>query len=226
MSMSDPTAPVGGTPAPESTSDAPTGGTDLSPIMDRMEQLAGSMNEIQSGWQQFQQANAPETEAEPDFWAQAFGEQEPEPETQGPQLDPAALQSAINQAIQQSNAPLLERLQRFEQQQGREQLYQKIPALKDPAVAQKTVEGMHQFLAEAGAPPEIAAWMVNNPRQIELYFKAAEAENAAQAQVPAGGDVPSLETAGGATPGGDGEPQNPIDQIFGSRPAELPKGFR
>jgi hypothetical protein len=124
MSMSDPTAPVEGTPAPESTSDAPTGGTDLSPIMDRMEQLAGSMNEIQSGWQQFQQANAPEPEAETDYWSQVFGEQEPEPETQSPQLDPAALQSAIQQAIQQSNAPLLERLQRFEMAQGREQLYQ------------------------------------------------------------------------------------------------------
>lgn len=224
--MSDPTGavPAEGTPAPESTPDAPSGGADLSPIMDRMEQLAGSIGEIQTGWQQFQQAQQP-AEEETDYWAQVFGEPEPEVE-QAPQLNQDALQNAIQHAIQQSNAPLLERLQRFEMAQGREQLYQQIPALKDPEVAQKTVEGMHKFLSEAGAPPEIAAWMVNSPVAIAQYFKAAEAENAARAQVPAGGEVPSLETAGGATPGGDGEQPNPIDQIFGTQRAELPKGFR
>jgi hypothetical protein len=217
--------PAEGAPAPESTTSTP----DYGPVMDRLTELAGTVGELQSGFQQFTQAQAPAQE-ETDPWASLWGEQQPDPnlapEPQQPQLDPAALQNAIQHAIQQANAPLTQQLQQLQTDRAREQLYQELPQLREPETAQRTQEYMNKFLAANNVPPQVADWLVNSPAFIAQNFKAAEAENAARAQVPAGGEIPSLEAAGGAHPGGTGESQSPIDQIYGTRQAEIPKGFR
>lgn len=235
--MSDPTGavPAEGAPASESTSSEP----DYAPVMDRLTELAGQVGELHSGFQQFQQAQQPPPEADPDPWTALFGEpdQDPNlaPEPQQPQLDPNALQAAMQQAIQQANAPLQQQLQALQMERATAQLYQQIPQLAQvpeshpdyaahEAARTQTAQRVQQALASY--PPEVAQILQNDPNYIATIFKAAEAESAARAQVPAGGDVPSLEAAGGAHPGGNGEQALPTDQIYGQVPAAMPKGFR
>lgn len=140
-------------------------------------------------------------------------------------LDLAALQQAVQQQIQQANAPLLQQIQEFQRAQGREQLLKEIPQLSDPEVAQQTISGMQQYLQAAGAPPEVATWLVNSPQAIAQYFKAAEAEKLAAGQAPASEQVPSLEPAGGAVPGGDGGLPDPVKSVMEGA-WQLPKGLR
>lgn len=225
-------APAEGTPtpspAPETTAPEP-----WAPVMDRVSELA---NTIDGRFQALEQRiPQPEPEPEPDPWAVLLGEPEQQVDAYGnpvqaqPPLDPAAIQQVveqrIQQALQQANAPLVQQLQALQQERGREQLYAEIPQLKDPEVAQQTIRGMQQYLAEAGAPPEVAQWLVNSPQAIKNYFKAAEAEKLAAGQAPASEQPPSLEAAGGAVPGGNGEQPNIVHQAYASRGQGLPRGF-
>lgn len=220
--MSDPTAPVEGAAATE-TSAAPetTSAPEWAPVLDRVNELASTMD------QRFQALTPQEPEAEPDDpWAGLFDQADPEPEPVQQALDPAALQSAFQTALQQANAPLMAQVQEMQNERAREQLYAEIPQLKDPAVAQDTIDRMISHFQASGAPREHVAWALNNPREIGIHFKAAEAEKLAQGQAPAGGQVPSLEAAGGAHPGGDGRQLNIAEQAYANRPAPMPKGFR
>lgn len=225
--MSDTSGPVEGqatSTAPAETSSAPA----HDPIADRMDQLTGTVGDLVSNFQAFQQSQQPaEPEVDPMApWAALWGEEEaaPEPVQQG--LDPAALQSAFQTALQQANAPLMQQVQQLQQAQARETLLAQIPALKDPAVANATIEAMHQSLTSSGAEPGFIQWALQNPGQIALHFKAAEAEKLAAGQAPASEHVPGVESAGGALPGGNGAPVNPVHQAYGANSYELPKGFR
>lgn len=211
------------TPAPEPTS-APA--NDYAPLMDRMSEIASSIDTRFSELEQ----RIPQAEAEPeqDPWAGLFGdepEQEFEQSQQQPALDAQALQQAFNAALQQANAPLMAQIQQLQQERGREQLLRDIPQLQDPQVAQKTIEGMQTYLASAGAPPEVAAWLTNSPQAIAQYYKAAEADQNARAQVPASDAVPAVEAAAGAAPGGDGTQPDPIQAIHAGA-WQLPPGLR
>jgi hypothetical protein len=222
--MSDPTAPVEGAPI-SSTPEAAPAPDPYAPVLDRMGELANNM-EARFGALEARLPQ-PQQEPEPNPWAGLFPEEEPEPQQYQPepQLDPAALQNAFQQALQQANAPLMQQVQQMQAERAREQLLQEIPALKDPAVAQQTVTSMVESLRQANASPEFIDWALQNPQQIALHFKAAEATKLAAGQAPAPSAVPNVESAGGAVPGGNGESLNPVHEIFGARAGGLPKGF-
>lgn len=222
-------APAEGTAAPETST------PEWAPVADRMNELAGQVGQLTQSWQQFQQAQTPAAEPEPDPWAAILGttEEEPEPPAQ-PQLDPQALQAAMQHAIQTANAPLQAQIAKFELERATEQLYTQIPQLRQvPAdhpdyasnetARQATAQRVQQQIASY--PPHVQQALVNDPAFIATVFKAAEAEKLAQGQAPAGGQVPSLEAAGGAHPGGNGEPVNPVHQAYGAMQRGLNPAF-
>lgn len=213
-----------GTPAEGAAAEPTSTGPDYAPVLDRVGELANTVGELQSGFQQFMQSQQPQPEPEPDPWDVLLNGGEPEQPEPEQMLDLAALQQAVQQQIAQANAPLLQQLQEMQRNAGRERLLQQIPELQKPEVAQQAIESMQKDLA--GAPPEVAQWLVNSPEWIAKHFKAAEAEKLAASQAPASGQVPSLEPAGGAVPGGDGGIPNPVHEIFGAVAPGLPPGFR
>lgn len=208
-------------------------GPDYSAVMDRVGEIAGSVEGLQSSFQEFVQAQQPAPEAEPtadDFWNQAFGiepEAQPQPaEAQQPALDPQAMQQAVAAQVQQALGPFAAQFQQFQQQQQLADLYKAVPQLADTPenaqVRQETAQRVQQALA--GAPPEIASWLSNSPSFIQTVFKAAEADRLAQAQEPAGG--PQVLEGGGATPGGTGgQGQSIVEQAMASR-FQTPAGWR
>jgi len=236
--MSDPTGavPVEGTPAPESTPSS----VDLSPLQDRMDELAGQMGPVLEYVQSQRQAVEPAAQ-ETNWWDQITADPnqpdpnqgvdqygnpvQPQPAT--PAFNQDALQQAVNQAISQANAPLLKRIQSFELERATQQLYQQIPQLADKPENAEVRAQTAQLLQSSVAqyPQHVAQVLINDPAYVAAIFKAAEAEKLAQGQAPAGEHAPTLEAAGGAHPGGGSE-QNPIHEIFASSGGALPKGFR
>jgi hypothetical protein len=240
--MSDPTGAVpaeGAAATPPPAADPTPAAEPWAPVLDRVNELAGSVGQIGERFASFEQRlPQPEPEQQPDPWQSLIPQEEPEqyydqygnPVDMGQfgqqqqALDPAALQQAVNAAIQQQNAPLVQQLQAMQMERGREQLYQEIPQLKDPEVARETERAMTEYLQQTGAPQQVVQWMINTPKAISQFFKAAEAEKLAKAQVPAGENVPSLESAGGAVPGGDGSQPSIVEQAYANR-HPYPKGF-
>lgn len=234
--MSD--EPIGAGPAEGTAPEAPAPSTPepWAPVLDRMSELAGTLDSRFAALEQ--RIPQPEAEPEPDPWAALAPEAE-EPQyfdaygnpvelqqpQQQPGLDINALQQAVAQMQQQAVAPLQAQLQQLMQERARDQLYTNIPQLKDPEVANQAIQNITQGLAAAQAPPEIAQWVSNNPWMIEQLFKAAEAEKLAAGQAPASEAVPALEAAGGAVPGGDGSQPNIVHQVMANRRSGLPSGF-
>lgn len=225
--MSDMSQPVEGTDtAPEA---APAPSFDMSPVLDRVGELA---NSIDQRFAQFEQ-RIPQPEAEPevDPWAALFGEDEQEPPYEEPQqpqgIDPTQLQAAINHAIEQGNAPLRQQLQQMQLEKATQDLYSKIPQLAPSPENEETRQATHQRVTQslAGYPPEIANQLAADPKYIEMIFKAAEADKLAQGQAPAGGAIPQQEAAGGALPGGNGAPPNPVEAAYANR-NQIASGFR
>lgn len=230
--MSDPTAPVEGTPtsaAPEAAPSATPAADPYAPVYSRVDELAGSVGDLRALVEQ--RLPAPEPEPEPDPWAQFRVDPEPETDIYGnpvqpqPAFDVDAVQTAFQQALQQANAPLQQQLQAMQAERAREQLLANVPALKDPQVAQQTIDSMVSDLTAAQAPPEVIQWALSSPVQIQRFFEAAEAKKLAAGQAPASEQVPNVESAGGAVPGGNGEQPNIVHQVMRSRAQGLPSGF-
>jgi hypothetical protein len=74
-------------------------------------------------------------------------------------------------------------------------------------------------------PPEIAQVLQADPNFIADKWKAAEADQLAQGQAPASEQIPAVESAGGATPGGTGGQPNPVHAAFQNAGRGLPRGF-
>lgn len=228
--MSDPTAPVEGTPA--STEAAPEAVSDpYAPVLDRVNELASTLD---GRFAALEQRFQPEPEPEPDPWAALFPEADPEEQdpyalqnqmAQG--LDPQQLQAAFQQALQQAQAPLLAQMQDLQTQRAHEQLVQRIPQLADTPenaeIRQATAQRVQQAIQ--AYPPHVQQALMNDAGYIETVFKAAEAEKLAQGQAPASEQVPSLEAAGGAVPGGDGTQPSYVNQAMNGA-WSLPKGLR
>lgn len=226
MSMSAPVEGATETAAPEAVPAADP----YAPVVDRVDQLTGEFGQFREMMEARLPAPAPEPEPDPMApWAALLGEQEPDPyaasEPQG--LDPAALQQAFQAALQQANAPLQAQLQQMQMAAAHEQLVKDIPQLADTpenaATRQATAALVQQSLANY--PPHVAQALSQDPGYIATVFKAAEADKRAQGQQPASEQVPSLEAAGGAVPGGNGEKPSYV-QSAQQGAWQLPPGLR
>lgn len=236
--MSDDVAPVEGAASPESTpaADSTPAAEPWAPVLDRVNELASGIDgRFAALEQRIPQPEAPEPV---DPWA-ALMPQDQEPETffdqygnpvdmsqfqQQPALDVNALRQAMQAEMQQALSPYQQQIASLQMERGREQLYQQIPQLKDPEVARETERAMEEYLRSTGAPQQVAQWMINSPEAIAQFFKAAEADKLARAQVPAGETVPALESAGGAAPSGTNDQPNYVQSAFSSG-FRLPPGL-
>jgi hypothetical protein len=232
LGMSEPAEGFDGTAAPEAAS-APD---PYAPVVDRVDQLAGQFDDFRQLIDQ--RLPQPEMEPEPDPWAALTGQPEQETyydqygnpvEMQAPQpgLDMNALQAAVQAQIQQAVSPYQQQMQELQTQRAHEQLVARIPQLADtPENAQTRAETAQRVQqAIASYPPQVQQALMNDAGYIETVFKAAEAEKRSQAQVPASEQVPSLEAAGGAVPGGNGEQPSYV-QSAQAGAWQLPPGLR
>jgi hypothetical protein len=211
----------------QGTETAESPAVDTSAITDRVEQLASEFG----GFRQLIESrlpepSAPEAEEEPDPWAALLGEEEEEPEPQGPQYDPRQLQQvmqqAIEQGIEQRVGPLHDMVSQLTTQQNLNDLYTRFPDMKDPEVSKATGQAARQ-LAEQIVGPEHAHVLTNNPEFIANVHMARAGQERAAGEVPATGDTTQLEGGGGAAPGSVEQP-NIVQQVMQARRA-LPKGF-
>lgn len=245
--MSDPTGavPAEGAPVSESTPEAAPEWA--SGVIDRVGQLSDGIGEIRSQYEALaQRLPQPEPEQQPDPWAALMPQVEDEPQyfdqygqpvempQQQPGLDLAALQAAVAASNQQAVAPLQQQLAQMQLQQQTEQLYKDIPQLAkvpeshpDYATNEATRQATHAAVVASlqNYPAELANRLAADPNYIATVFKAAEADKRSQAQVPASTEVPALEAAGGAVPGGNGQAPNPIQSAYEGG-WSLPKGLR
>jgi hypothetical protein len=230
--MSEINGPVEGTSteaAPESTATPEP----WAPVHDRVNELADSVGTLTTNFDRFLQAQQPQPEPEPDPWAALFNEPEPEPDPyQQPQgLDPqqlqAAIQAQIQKGIEQGLSPIQAQMQQVNIERADQRLGQMIPALANKPENAENRQQAFQLVSAAlqNYPPEHANALSADPNFISTVWKAAEADRLAQGQAPASSDVPALEAAGGALPGGNGEPQNPVQAAY-ENAWSLPKGLR
>ena len=197
---------------------------DFSPVEDRVNQLATDLGSRLDGLEGLLRPQEPEAE-ETDPWAALLGEEEPEPQT--PQMDPQALQQAVNAAIQQGIeqhvGPLHDQVAQMRTEQDLNGLYEKYPDLKDPDTRQRTGQAARE-LAERIVGPENASLLTNSAEFIANVHEALAGRERAAGEVPATGDTAQLEGGGGAAPGGVEQP-NIIQQVIAAR-KHGPKGFR
>jgi hypothetical protein len=205
------------TPAAETTAPA----NDYAPLMDRMSEIASGIDERFAALEQ--RIPQPEAEPEPDPWANLFDDGGEDGYEQQPALDPQALQAAFQQAVAQANAPLMAQIQQMQRQAALNDLVARIPQLKEPDVARATEQAVFERISHL--PEQMQQQLAYDASFVELVFKAAEAEKLASAQAPAGEQVPSLESANGAAPGGDGSQPNPIQALHAGA-WQLPPGLR
>jgi hypothetical protein len=229
--MSDMSQPVEGAPSEAAAPDAGTP-EPWAPVQSRVDELAGGVGELTNRFDQWLQSQQPEPEPEPDPWAELMGETEPDPYQQQPQgIDPQQLQAAIQQQIQQGIqaglTPLQAQMQQVQIERADQRLGQMIPALANTAENQANRQQAFQMVSAAlqNYPAEHANALAADPNFISTVWKAAEADRLAAGQAPASSDVPALEAAGGALPGGNGEPPNPVKAAY-ENAWQLPPGLR
>ena len=184
----------------ESTQDAPAG-FDLSPVLERFDDMGSRMERIESQFSEYAQGNEPE-EAEDEFdFASLFGDeqgQEAEPEPRN--LNPEALQSLIDQRAQalfeQKYGPLSEQVRSIQVGLDAEALTARYPDLAKPEIAEPVVAKARE-LAEMAGKPELAT----NVQLLETIYKAQMADKYAAGEVPVGGKQGfEAERGGGAGP--------------------------
>lgn len=208
-------AAEGAAPAAVEGTQAPSGGLDLGPVLERFDGLGGRMEQME---QRLAAAFEPEAEEGDDEFAfnldSLFEGQEPEA-AQG-QINPAALQQLVQQGsqaqIERALGPLLARVQQMEVGLDAERLAAQYPDLAKAEVAGPVVE-QAQKLARALGQPELAT----NTDLIEVIYKAQMADKYAAGERPVGGGQEfELERAGGAGPAQGDEP-NIAERIVADR---------
>ncbi len=199
---------------------APAGGFDLGPVMERFDALdtglggrIGAIEQMLTGGDEEQ---ADEGDGEFDL-SQLFGAGDEEDAPAG--FDPAALQEAFGQYDQRSQeqlqkaiAPLMEQVRNIQVGLDAEALTARYPDLGKPEIAQPVVAAAKE-LAEALGNPDLAM----NTKVLETIYKAQMADRYAAGEKPVGGEQQfELERAGGAGPAAADEP-NIAQRIVASR---------
>lgn len=156
--------------------------------------------------QQQQQATPPANELDFSFL------DETAPQYQGPEAAMQQLGQLIRgeaeKVAQQQLAPVQQELQQEKQERGYEDLANRYPQLQDSKVAKELLDLTHQVVEQEGFPPDLAF----HPGFVEKIYLASRA----QAQNQDGGTAAAatLESAGGASPGGAG--QSGSQQVTGA----------
>jgi hypothetical protein len=201
------------------------GGADLSQFGDTLSQLAQTQQEMKDflssqPWQPPQ----PDPEPEPDPLAGLF-EDPAGPDPYDPQQFASALDKALDQRLQASIKPAMERaeaaeraVQEYRTEAEAQALVQEFPELGNPET-QKQVFGLAQEIITAnGLPQELmdkpAFW-----RMTYLTAKAAEQANTEQAGAVSPGQAAHLEGGAGATPGGAQQVGTGWENLGGARGA-------
>jgi hypothetical protein len=174
----------------------------LSSSNDTMRQIAEMNQSILS------RLPEPQAEAEPDFdqqYQELF-------EQGGGYVDPAQLQSLmqqhVQQQVQQAVGPLQEQWNAMQQEmtaRDLEGLQTEFPELAEAGAADTlatAVVDQAMSMLPPGSPPEVADSLMQNKNFVRLVHLAEKAKSRAQQETPAGGttQMPQIETGGGAAP--------------------------
>lgn len=182
-------------PAGES-GEATEAGLDLSPLMERLDEVASDFGS-RLDRVEHQLAGEAEQEEPSNPWDELF--QSEEDEEAG--LDQRELLQALRQAaeqatqqqVQQAVAPLLQRVEALTIEQAARDLEARYPDLRDPEVAKDVVGHAQEWAARMGMPDA-----ARHPVMVEMAYLASRARQAAQSEVPAGDGNVRLEGGGGA----------------------------
>ncbi len=196
---------------------APGGGFDLSPVLERFDGLGSRLEQLET---RLAASFEPEAEEEPADDGFAFDLDalygEPAEQAQQGAINPQALQQLMTQGsqaqIERALGPLMQRLESMEVGMEAERLAAKYPELGVMETAQPVVDAAKR-LAESAGHPEL----VNNMEFIELVYKAQRADKYAAGERPVGGEQAfELERAGGSGPAAGDQP-NTAERIIADR---------
>lgn len=206
--------------APETTG----AGLDLSPVLQRFDDLGSRTERMEQQLSEFMSGQQPEEESGEEFdFTSLFGEPE-EPEVgqqQYPQVNAEAMQQLIDQRaealMEQRFGPLMERVQGIEVSLDAEALAARYPELGNRETAEPVVQAAQQLAEELGNPQ-----LVNNMKFVEAIYKAQKADRLAADEKPAGSDNGfELERGGGAGPAAADEP-NIAQRVIAQQRAQSP----
>lgn len=182
-------------------------GLDLSPVLQRFDDLGSRTERMEQQLSEFLTAQQPEQESGEEFdFGSLFGDPE-EPEVgQQPQVNADAMQQLIDQRAQtlldERFGPLMERVQGIEVSLDAEALAARYPELGVRETAEPVIQAAQQLAEELGNPQ-----LVNNMKFVEAIYKAQKADRLAADEKPAGADNGfELERGGGAGPAAAEEP--------------------
>lgn len=215
---------LGATPAEGTPTTDTAGGFDMSPVLDRVNELASSIDTRFGAIEQRLPEQQAPAEADPwDDLRQYFEEpQQPDYQQQPQQIPLDQLQQTvearIQAGIQEGLTPIQAEFQQFQAERAAERLGQMIPALANTPENAENRQRAFQLVTSSlqNYPTAIANQLAADPNYIAAQWKAAEADRLAAGQAPASETVPTLEPAGGATPGGT--ETSPLDQAFAGMP--------
>jgi hypothetical protein len=201
------------TPEADSEETAPDVGEALSQMRAEMQDIKGRLPEPQSETPDLLGALSNDEEwSDDDDEPAAGGENGPDEESD---QFVGALQELIKEGIQESVLPHFQQMEAEKRETGIHQLAEKYPRLKEPEVVNAVAGELRKFGfdgTEDGLPPD--------PRLVEKFYKAYEAEAAASADTPAEAarqEGQALETGAGPSAPQEDDPDAEYKRLmFGS----------
>lgn len=215
-------------------------GPDLSPVLDRMDEVSRQLGTLEERLPQ------PEQTPEQELYGAPYGQQPGTPEwdqgqqqqqQQGQQFDPEDPEAAVMQLIQTEAAraaeariaPELARQAQERRETETQQLLDDYPALQDQSQAQALVTDAGQWAQDitrdiARGNPQLAQSLASEPAFLELVHLAAQQAERAEGETPPAPaqDQVTLEGGAPANPGGGTPQANLGEQI---KNAGKPAGF-
>lgn len=201
--------------------EAAQSGPDLSALAQQLEAVAGGQEELRTFLSQHPALQTQqETEAAP-----AAPDIDLSWLDQDTEADPAQMQERIQQsfaqyvshAVEQANAPVMERMQAMQQETAIRDLVEEFPEIADPEVHTEVIRASQEYAQLLGQPQ-----LGSDPRLWRLVFAAGRAFDAARQEGAEAPGAAHLEGGGGANPGGSQvDPADAIMNAGGKRGASV-----
>jgi hypothetical protein len=190
-----------GADAPQGTTQDAPAGLDLSPVLERFDDMGSRMERIESQFSEYARGDEPE-EADDEFdFASLFGDEqgqeaEPEPRNLNPEALQAFIAQQVERGIKDAVNPLSESVQGLTMRHEAAELVSRYPDMDKPEVAGPVIEEADQ-LAKSMGRPELAT----NMKFLGTIYEAQMARRYAAGEVPVGGKQGfEAERGGGAGP--------------------------